>query len=63
MLQVSAETFSLEGSPDSILQHGGGVGGPSGEAVGVDGELFLHAVDDLLVFVEEDLLEREEGVC
>lgn len=55
VLQVGAETFGLEGGPDSELQHGGGVGGPGGEAVGVDGELLLHAVDDLLVFVEEDL--------
>lgn len=55
MLQVGAEPFGLEGGPDGELQHGGGVAGPDGEAVGVEGELFLHGVDDLLVFVEEDL--------
>jgi hypothetical protein len=35
--------------------HGRRLGAPGGEAVGVDGELVLHAADDGAVGVEEDL--------
>lgn len=59
VLEVGAQTLGLESGPDGELQHGVRVGGPGGEAVGVDGELLLHLVDDLLVFVEEDLHGKE----
>jgi hypothetical protein len=37
--------------------HGRRLRAPGGEAVGVDGELVLHAADDGAVGVEEDLGE------
>jgi hypothetical protein len=37
------------------LEHGVGLSGPDGELVGVQGELGLHALDDLLVLEEENL--------
>lgn len=55
VLQVGTEALGLERGPHGELQHAGRLGGPGGEAVGVEGVLFLHAVDDLLVFVEEHL--------
>ena len=55
MLQVGSETLSLESDPEGVLQHGVRLRGPDGEAVGVESELFLHALDDGLVFEEEDL--------
>lgn len=58
MLEVGTKTFGLERGPDGELQHGVRVCGPDGEAVGVDGELLLHAVDDFLVFEEENLYGR-----
>lgn len=61
MLQVRTQAFGLEGGPHGELQHGVRVGGPGGKAVGVKGELLLHAVDDFLVFEEEDLHRHTQG--
>lgn len=55
MLEVRTQAFGLEGGPHGELQHGVRVAGPGGEAVGVEGEFLLHAVDDFLIFEEEDL--------
>lgn len=54
VLQVGAEALSLEGGPGGVLQDGGAVLGPDGEAVLVEGELLLHAGDDGGVDEEED---------
>jgi hypothetical protein len=58
VLQVGAEAFELEGGPDGDLVHGGALGGPDGEAVGLEGELVLHAFDGGFIGVEEDLFQR-----
>ena len=55
MLQARAEALELERRPHGELVHGRRLGAPGGEAVGVDGELVLHAADDGAVGVEEDL--------
>lgn len=56
VLEVGAETFGLESDPQGVLQHAARLRGPDGEAVGVDGELGLHALDNGLIFEEEDLM-------
>jgi hypothetical protein len=58
MLQVGTETFGLERDPERELVHGGGVLGPGGEVVCVDGELLLKGVDWVGVFEEENLRMR-----
>jgi hypothetical protein len=55
MLQVGTEAFCLERDPERKLVHGGGVLGPGGEVVCIDGELFFKGVDWVWVFEEEDL--------
>lgn len=60
VLEVGAQALGLERGPDSVLQHGVRMGRPEGEAIGIDGELLLHAVDDFLVFEEEYLGERKK---
>lgn len=54
MLEVGAQTLSLEGSPEEVLLDGVGLLSPGGEAVGVDGELGLEALLDGDVGEEED---------
>lgn len=55
VLQVCAEAFGLEGNPQRVLVHGGGVLAPVAEVVRVDGEGFAQGFDGLGVFEEEDL--------
>ena len=55
VLEVCAKAFGFEGDPEGELMHGGGVLGPVGEVVGVEGEGFLEGLDGFGVFEEEDL--------
>lgn len=55
VLEVGANTLGVKGGPDDVLGHGIGLLGPDGELVGVEGELLLHAVDDVLVLEEQNL--------
>lgn len=55
VLQAGAEAFGFEGGPDGVLVHGGGFGGPGGEAVGDGGEFVLHGFYGGGVVEEEDL--------
>lgn len=55
VLQIAAETFGLEGGPEHVLVHGGGVLAPWWELVGVLREFFLEGFDGGGVFVEQDL--------
>lgn len=55
MLEVGAEALGLEAGPQRELVHGGGVLGPGGEVLGVQGELALELLDRLGVLEEEDL--------
>ena len=55
VLQVGAKPFLLEGSPDCVLVHSVGMGGPDGELFGEGGELLLQAYDGGAVDEEEDL--------
>jgi len=56
VLQAAAETFGLERGPDGELVHGVAVARPDGEAVCVEGELFLHASDRRPIRKEQNLL-------
>ena len=57
VLEVGAESFLLESSPDHILVHSIRVCGPGGELVGVGGKFLLHSCDGGSVHEEEDLQE------
>ena len=59
MLQVASESVGLEGGPDDVLVHAGGVFGPLGELVGVDGEGGLQRLDGFGVLEEEDLVRAD----
>lgn len=55
VLQVGAEALGRQGRPDYVLEHGVRLQRPDGELVAVQGVLFLHRVDDVLVLEEENL--------
>ena len=55
VLEVGAQALGLKGGPDGVLQNGIALRGPAGEAVGVDGELGLEALDNGLVLEEQNL--------
>jgi hypothetical protein len=59
VLEVSAQAFGFESCPGCELVHGGGVFGPLGELVGVEGDFVLERFDGVAGFVEEDLLGRD----
>ena len=61
VLQVGAEAFGFESCPGCELVHGGGVFGPLGELVGVEGDFVLQRFDGVAGFVEEDLLGKRKG--
>lgn len=62
VLEVCAETLSLEGGPDGELMHAARLGGPLWEAVGVDGEFVLEFLCDFAVDVEKDLQRERYNV-
>jgi hypothetical protein len=62
VLKVSTEAFGFKRNPECKLVHGGGVLGPGGEVVRVDGELLLEGVDWVGVFEEEDLIQKVREV-
>ena len=61
VLEVGAEAFGFESCPGCELVHGGGVFGPLGELVGVEGDFVLQRFDGVAGFVEEDLLGKRKG--
>jgi hypothetical protein len=55
VLEIGAEPFGLESSPQDILMDGGGMFAPYWELVGVERKSLLKLLDWLWIFEEEDL--------
>ena len=62
VLEVGAEAFGFESRPGGELVYGGGVFGPLGELVGVEGDFVLQGFDCVAGFVEENLPRRKETI-
>ena len=53
MLQAGADAETGQNGPNDVLVHGIGVLGPDREVLGIEGKLFLQALDDILVLEEQ----------